>query len=158
MGSGLKRRTTSKPHRVEVILETLLDSIIVAEELGVAIAAAAGFADDDQYKIGVAVHEGVMNAFQYGNKQQRERKIRVLFELFDEKIVIHVEDQGKGFRLEDVPDPRTDENLLGDSGRGVLLMRTFMDELDVHTLQGGGAEVVMTKRCPAQANLPAAIV
>ena len=141
-----------KPQRIEVVLETVLESITLAEEVGVCVAAAAGFSEDDQYKIGLAVHEGVMNAFQYGNQQQRERKIHVLFELFGEKMVIHVADQGTGFRLEDVPDPRTDENMLGDSGRGVLLMRTFMDEFDVQAVQGGGAVVIMTKRCHVQDN------
>jgi serine/threonine-protein kinase RsbW len=141
-----------KPQRIEVVLETVLESIALAEEVGLSVAAAAGFDEDDQYKIGLAVHEGVMNAFQYGNEQQRERKIHVLFELFSEKMVIHVTDQGTGFRLEDVPDPRTDENMLGDSGRGVLLMRTFMDEFDVQVVQGGGAEVIMAKHYRAPSN------
>ena len=65
----------SKPQRIEVVLETLVESITLAEEVGVRVAAAAGFDEDDQYKIGLAVHEAVMNAFQYGNEQQRERKI-----------------------------------------------------------------------------------
>ncbi|HWF14040.1 MAG TPA: ATP-binding protein [Candidatus Acidoferrales bacterium] len=135
----------SKPQRIEVVLETLIESIALAEEMGVRAAAAAGFGEDDQYKIGLAVHEGVMNAFQYGNQERRERKIHLTFELHEEKIVIHVVDQGAGFRLEDVPDPRHDENVLSDSGRGVLLMRAFMDEVDVVSSAAGGAEVVMAK-------------
>jgi serine/threonine-protein kinase RsbW len=114
--------------------------------VGVRVAAAAGFGEDDQYKIGLAVHEGVMNAFQYGNKQRRERKIHVTFELHEDKLVVHVVDQGAGFRLQDVPDPRDDENVLGDSGRGVLLMKAFMDEVVVVSAAAGGAEVVMAKR------------
>ena len=136
----------SKPQRIEVVLETRIESIALAEEVGVRVAAAAGFDEDDQYKIGLAVHEAVMNAFQYGNEQRRERKIHVVFELLHEKLVIHVTDQGTGFRLEDVPDPREDENVLGESGRGVLLMKAFMDEFDVLVSAGGGAEVVMAKR------------
>jgi serine/threonine-protein kinase RsbW len=135
----------SKPQRIEIVLETLIESIALAEEVGVRVAATAGFGEDDQYKIGLAVHEGVMNAFQYGNKQRRERKIHLIFELLDEKLVIHVVDQGAGFRLEDVPDPRDDENVLGDSGRGVLLMKAFMDEVDVQSSASGGAELVMAK-------------
>jgi serine/threonine-protein kinase RsbW len=135
----------SKPQRIEVVLETLIESIALAEEVGVRVAAVAGFGEDDQYKIGLAVHEGVMNAFQYGNKQRRERKIHVIFELLEDKLVIRVLDQGAGFRLEDVPDPRDDENVLGDSGRGVLLMKAFMDEVDVLSGSAGGAEVVMAK-------------
>ena len=137
---------SSKPQRIEVILETVIESIALAEEVGVRVAAAAGFDEDDQYKIGLAVHEGVMNAFQYGNEQRREKKIHVVFELLHEKLVIHVTDQGTGFRLEDVPDPREDENVLGDSGRGVLLMKAFMDEFNVLVSATGGAEVVMAKR------------
>jgi serine/threonine-protein kinase RsbW len=136
----------SKPQRIEVVLETLIESIALAEEVGVRVAAAAGFDEDDQYKIGLAVHEAVMNAFQYGNEQQRERKIHVVFELLHEKLVIHVTDQGTGFCLEDVPDPRNDENVLGDSGRGVLLMKAFMDEFHVRVSATGGAEVIMAKR------------
>jgi serine/threonine-protein kinase RsbW len=135
----------SKPQRFEVVLETLIESIALAEEVGVRVAAVAGFDDDDQYKIGLAVHEGVMNAFQYGNKQRRERKIHVTFELFEDKLVIHVVDQGAGFRIQDVPDPRDDENVLGDSGRGVLLMKAFMDEVDVLSSEAGGAELIMAK-------------
>src|SRR5271165_467112 len=135
----------SKPQRIEVILETLIESIALAEEMGTRVAAAAGFGEDDQYKIGLALHEGVMNAFQYGNEQRRERKIHVIFELHEDKLVIHVVDQGKGFRIEEVPDPRHDENVLGDSGRGVLLMKAFMDEVDVLSSTAGGAELVMAK-------------
>ena len=62
-------------------------------------------------------------------------------------------DQGTGFRLEDVPDPREDENVLGDSGRGVLLMKAFMDEFDVLVSAAGGAEVVMAKRHRRQTRL-----
>ena len=137
----------SQPQRIEVVLETLVESIALAEDVGVRVAAAGGFDEDDQYKIGLAVHEAVMNAFQYGNEQQRERKIIVRFELFPEKLVIHVTDQGTGFQLCDVPDPREDENVLGDSGRGVLLMKAFMDEFNVLVTAAGGAEVVMAKRC-----------
>ncbi len=142
----------SKPQRIEVVLETLLDSIALAEEVGMCVAAAAGFGEDDQYKIGLAVHEGVMNAFQYGNEQRREKKIHVIFELLHEKMVIRVADQGTGFRVEDVPDPRNDENVLGETGRGLLLMRAFMDEFEVLAGKNGGAEVIMAKRYRTHGN------
>jgi serine/threonine-protein kinase RsbW len=141
-----------KPQRIEIVMETLLDSIALAEEVGVRLAAEAGFGEDDQYRIGLAVHEGVMNAFQYGNEQRREKKIHVVFELLHEKMVIRVADEGAGFRLEDVPDPRMDENVLGEAGRGVLLMRAFMDEFDVLVGQDGGAEVIMAKRYRTHSN------
>jgi len=143
--TGSNSWMSSKPQRIEVVLETRIESISLAEEAGVRVAAAAGFDEDDQYKIGLAVHEAVMNAYQYGNEQQFGKKIHVAFELHHEKLVIYVADQGTGFRLSDVPDPREDENVLGDSGRGVLLMKAFMDEFDVTVGSAGGAEVVMVK-------------
>jgi len=135
----------SKPQRMEIVLETLIESIALAEEVGMRVAAVAGFGEEDQYRIGLAVHEGVMNAFQYGNQQRRERKIHLTFELHEDKLVVHIVDQGAGFRIEDVPDPREDENVLEDSGRGVLLMKAFMDEVDVHSSESGGAKLVMAK-------------
>jgi len=130
---------------MEIVLETLIESIALAEEVGMRVAAVAGFGEEDQYRIGLAVHEGVMNAFQYGNQQRRERKIHLTFELHEDKLVVHIVDQGAGFRIEDVPDPREDENVLEDSGRGVLLMKAFMDEVDVHSSESGGAKLVMAK-------------
>lgn len=137
---------SSKPQRIEVVMETLIESIALAEEMATRVATVAGFGEDDQYKIGLAVHEGVMNAFEYGNQQRRERKIHLTFELHDDQLVIHIVDQGGGFRMEDIPDPREDENVLEDSGRGVLLMKAFMDEVEVLSSPAGGAQLVMSKR------------
>ncbi|HMD33193.1 MAG TPA: ATP-binding protein, partial [Candidatus Acidoferrales bacterium] len=90
-----------------------------------------------------------INAYTYGNNQDRARRIFVVFELFPAEMVIHVRDQGPGFRLEDVPNPLAEENLLRTSGRGLFLIQAFMDEMNVTTPQSGGAEIIMRKRYPA---------
>jgi len=59
---------------------------------------------------------------------------------------VHIVDQGRGFELCEVPDPLAEENLLKTSGRGIFLMRTFMDEFDVRRSTHGGAELVMAKK------------
>lgn len=110
------------------------------------IAGAAGFDDDDCFKIGMSVREGVINAYNYGSRKQREKKIFLSFELTSDKLIIYVRDQGHGFSLQDVPDPLADENLLKSSGRGIFLMRSFMDEFVVQSAQEGGAEIIMSKR------------
>jgi serine/threonine-protein kinase RsbW len=132
--------------RVDVTLESQLDSVSLAEEMCTRIAAAAGFDDDDCFKIGMSVREGVINAYNYGSQKQPGKKIFVSFELTSEKLIVRVQDQGKGFRLQDVPDPLADENLLKISGRGIFLMRSFMDEFDVQQIETGGAVIVMAKR------------
>lgn len=139
---------TAQTQRVEVTLETVLESVSLAEEISLRISKTAGFDEDDCHKIGMSVREGVINAFQYGNGQRRDRKIYLTFELLPEKLVIHVVDQGRGFDLADVPDPLTEENLLKTSGRGIFLIRTFMDEFSVGRSLSGGAEVIMAKLYP----------
>jgi len=133
-------------NRIEVTMETLLDSVALAEGITERVARAAGFNDDDCLKIGMSVREGVINAFRYGNEEQRHKKIQLSFEVMDDKFVVHIIDQGRGFDLHEVPDPLAEENLLKTSGRGIFLMRTFMDEFELRRTPQGGAEVIMAKR------------
>jgi serine/threonine-protein kinase RsbW len=135
--------------RIEVTLETLLESVDLAESIVMRVAEASGFEEDDVHKIGMAVREGVINAYNYGNQHERHKKIHLTVELQPEKMVVHVVDQGKGFELTEVPDPLAEENLLRTSGRGIFLMRAFMDELTVQRGPGGGAELIMVKKLPA---------
>jgi serine/threonine-protein kinase RsbW len=133
---------------LEITLETQVESVNLAEEMCLRVAEAAGFGEDDCYRIGMSVREGVINAFHYGNQERPEKKIHLAVDLTQEKMIIHVEDEGKGFTLKDVPDPLAEENLLSTSGRGIFLMRAFMDEFDVVTGKAGGAEIVMAKKLP----------
>jgi serine/threonine-protein kinase RsbW len=134
--------------RIEVTLETLLESVDLAESIVMRISEAIGFDDDEVHKIGMAVREGVINAYNYGNQHDRRKKIHMTVELDPEKMVVRVLDQGKGFELTEVPDPLAEENLLRTSGRGIFLMRAFMDEFHVKQGPGGGAELVMCKKLP----------
>jgi serine/threonine-protein kinase RsbW len=142
-------RMTTETKRIEVTLETQIESVALAEEISLRVAGAAGFSEEDSHKISMSVREGVINAIQYGNGQQQDKKVYLTFELAPEKLVVRVIDQGPGFDLADVPDPLAEENLLKTSGRGIFLMRSFMDEFEVHRSRQGGAEVVMAKRYPA---------
>src|ERR1700747_114206 len=133
---------------LEITLETQVESVNLAEEMCLRVAEAAGCGEDDCYRIGMSVREGVINAFRYGNEERPEKKIHLALDLTPEKMVIHVLDEGKGFDLSRVPDPLAEENLLSTSGRGIFLMRTFMDEFDVVSGRTGGAEIIMSKKIP----------
>src|SRR5277367_3838769 len=137
---------------LEVTLDTHVESVNLAEEMCIRVAEAAGFNEDECYRIGMSVREGVINAFHYGNQEKPEKKIHLGVDLTDQKMVIHVTDEGKGFRLTDVPDPLAEENLLSTSGRGIFLMKAFMDEFDVVSGSTGGAELVMAKKLPPSAS------
>jgi serine/threonine-protein kinase RsbW len=116
---------------LEVVLDTQVESVNLAEEMCLRVAEAAGFDEEMCYRIGMSVREGVINAFHYGNQERPEKKIHLAMDLTPDKLVIHVMDEGKGFKLSDVPDPLAEENILSTSGRGIFLMRAFMDEFDV---------------------------
>jgi serine/threonine-protein kinase RsbW len=133
---------------LEVTLDTHVESVNLAEEMCVRVAEAIGFSEDECYRIGMSVREGVINAFHYGNQEKPEKKIHLAVDITGEKLIIHVTDEGRGFHLSDVPDPLAEENLLSTSGRGIFLMRAFMDEFDVVPGRTGGAELIMTKKLP----------
>jgi len=133
---------------LEITLETQVESVNLAEEMCLRVAEAAGFGEDDCYRIGMSVREGVINAFHYGNEERPEKKIHLALDLTPDKMIIHVLDEGKGFDLTSVPDPLAEENLLSTSGRGIFLMRAFMDEFQVVPGRTGGAEIIMAKKLP----------
>src|SRR5207245_3028661 len=113
-------------NRIEVTMETLLDSVALAEGITERVARAAGFNEDDCLKIAMSVREGVINAFRYGNEEQRHKKIQLNFEVTDDKFVVHIVDQGRGFDLRQVADPLAAENLFKTSGPAMFLTRTFL--------------------------------
>src|SRR3974390_2920051 len=143
---------TPEAKHLQGVLDTHVESVNLAEEMCLRVAEAVGFSEDECYRIGMSVREGVINAFHYGNQEKPEKKIHLAVDLTAETMVIHVMDEGKGFRLEDVPDPLAEENLLSTSGRGIFLMRTFMDEFNVVPGKTGGAEIIMVKKIPPSNN------
>jgi serine/threonine-protein kinase RsbW len=154
---GLQRHNTGpgmtpQTNRIEVTLESMIESVDLAEGIVMRVCAAVGFPEEETHKIGMSVREGVINAFHYGNREDRHKKIFLTVELDPEKLTVRVLDQGPGFVVEEVPDPLSEENLLRTSGRGIFLMRAFMDEFEVICRPEGGAELVMAKRLPAGGN------
>jgi serine/threonine-protein kinase RsbW len=131
---------------VEVVLESNLKSVEVAEEIARRISDTAGFDEDNQHKIDMAVHESVINAIWHGNKNDPSKHVRLRFEIYSDRLEIHVRDQGNGYDPSQLPDPLAEENLLNVSGRGIFLIRTFMDEYRVENIAGEGTEVILVKR------------
>jgi len=130
---------------LEVKLESTLESVDVAEEMVKRFAEKIGFPEDEVHQIGMAVRESVVNAVVHGNCYNSQKKVSLAVEARGERLTIRIQDQGAGFDPEDVPNPLSDENLLRKSGRGLFLIRAFMDELRVHRLRPEGMEVVMIK-------------
>src|SRR6186997_1423497 len=116
---------------VERFLDSNLDSVDSAEELATGVAQRAGFDDDDLMKIGMAVRESMVNAVVHGNRYNINKKVRFSVSHQDERYTVRIADEGEGFDPESLPDPLAPENLMRTSGRGIFLIRSFMDEFDI---------------------------
>ena len=114
------------------------------------LARLAGLDDEALHWVGVAVRESVINAIKHGNGGDERKHVHVDFTPLDADtppgIQIRVRDEGPGFDPSTLPDPLAPENLLKASGRGIFLIRSFMDELVLQRAPEGGMEVVMVKR------------
>ena len=105
-----------------------------------------GVSEELSFGIEMAVRESVTNAMVHGNQEDESKSVEVIFNCHDNELEIEVRDQGEGFDPAKVPDPTNAENLLKTSGRGIFLMRTFMDEIEWRNRPEGGTAVRMTKR------------
>lgn len=99
--------------------------------------------DGTFYRLLVATTEAVNNGILHGNKSDPKKKVTVTCTVSHDALVIHIEDEGKGFKPEAVPDPLEEENLLKTSGRGVFLMKSLMDGVK-YEITPHGTDVELT--------------
>jgi serine/threonine-protein kinase RsbW len=147
MSSGQK---VDKP--LVLSLESALESVDQAEEEVVRFATEAGFGEEDLQKVGMAVRECLVNAVLHGNQYDPDKRAGVRVEIQNGGLVITVTDEGAGFEMNEVPDPLAQENLLRHSGRGLFLIRAFMDDLQVRRRAPRGTEVRMVKYRTEESN------
>jgi serine/threonine-protein kinase RsbW len=133
------------PETVERLLDSTLESVDQAEELVMAAAGRAGFDEDDLMRIGLSVREGMVNAIVHGNRYNADKKVRFSVTQTPEHLTIVIADEGEGFDFEGLPDPLAPDNLLRTSGRGIFLIRSFMDAVELKRLENGGTEVTLVK-------------
>ena len=108
---------------------------------------ASSYTEHDIFSIKLALEEALVNAIKHGNQMDPDKLVSVVFHVTPERFDIRITDEGVGFNPEDVPDPTAIENLERPCGRGLLLMRGFMTEVEYH---GRGNVVSMAKvRDPA---------
>jgi serine/threonine-protein kinase RsbW len=131
--------------KIQTSLESTLQSVDKAEELALQEAGKLGFDDDEQHQIGMAVRECTVNAVVHGNRYNKNKKVHLDIERSSSSLTVTIGDEGEGFDMSSLPDPLSPENLLRQSGRGLLLARAFMDEFDLHRRTGGGTEVRLVK-------------
>ncbi len=130
--------------RVSYTLDSTLETVDNAEQTASRIAAENGFDDDEIMRISMAVREAAVNAVLHGNAYDPSKKVKLDFARTDQDLVITIRDQGKGLDPAAIPDPLAPENLMKTSGRGIFLIRSFMDEVDIQP-SPTGTEIKLVK-------------
>lgn len=133
--------------RVAYSLDSTIETVDSAEQAASRIAAEMGFGEDEVMQISMAVREAAVNAVLHGNAYDPGKKVSLEFEKGNHDLTITIRDQGKGLDPSKIPDPLAPENLLKTSGRGIFLIRSFMDEVEIHPSQTG-TEIKLVKHVP----------
>lgn len=131
--------------REQLTLDSTLESVDEAEAIAMREAQKAGFEEEESQQIGMAVRECMVNAVVHGNRYNKKKKVHLDLEPSSTGLSVVIGDEGEGFDVASLPDPLSPENLLRQSGRGLLLVRAFMDDFQVTPRPGGGTEVHLRK-------------
>ena len=131
---------------LELELPSRIESVETAAARAEEFARESGFGEEALGAIDMAVRESVANAVKHGNKLDETKQVEITFENSNTGLAITVRDFGEGFAVEEIPDPTNPENLLKASGRGILFMRSFMDEVEWFNHAEGGMIVKMLKK------------
>ena len=128
-----------------------MDSVSQVEAAADKLAGEAGLDEDERFHVAMAVREAAVNAVLHGNEYDPCKQIAVSFENTGNALVFTVADQGRGLDPQTLPDPLAPENLLRGTGRGIFLIRSFMDEVHFRQLHPG-TELTLVKHLAPPGN------
>jgi serine/threonine-protein kinase RsbW len=152
--------TANGHHIVRLEFTSAFEMLDFVQVVSDHLARGVGLDEDSLHWVSVAIRECVINAIKHGNRSDTTKHVFVEFETATKadvpELAIRVRDQGAGFDPEMVANPLDPENLLKSSGRGIFLIRNFMDDVQLRRAPEGGMEVRMVKRVlPADGSEPA---
>ena len=129
-----------------------MDSVAEIEAAAEKLAADAGMDEDARFGFTMAVREAAVNAVLHGNEYDPAKKVTASFENTGKSLVISIADQGHGLDPDSIPDPLAPENLLRGTGRGIFLIRSFMDEVHFRQIHPGTEVTLVKHLVPAPAS------
>ena len=130
---------------MSLVLDSTVSSADLASEILVQFARGAGYSEEQQEEISLAVRECAANAVVHGNCCDLHKKVLVTAAMKGVKLVISIQDEGAGFDTKRVPDPLRPENVFSEHGRGLFLMKSLMDDVKTRRLATRGMKITMTK-------------
>jgi serine/threonine-protein kinase RsbW len=139
----------STTSRTSLTLDSSLETVRTLEHTAEQWARQAGFDDDTACNVAMSVREATVNAVHHANRYAEALRLTCAFELTPQALTIRIADQGPGLNSDAVPDPLAPENILRGSGRGIFLMRAFMDEVHFRQLHPGTEVTLVKHRKPS---------
>jgi serine/threonine-protein kinase RsbW len=130
-------------------LNSTMDSVSELEATAEKYASDAGLDEDERFRVTMAVREAAVNAVLHGNDYDPGKKVTASFENTGDSLVIKISDEGKGLDPDSLPDPLAPENLMRGTGRGIFLIRSFMDEVHFRQLHPGTELTLVKHLAPA---------
>ncbi len=134
--------------RINLVIPSEVRLVDVAHSASEKMAELAGFDADEALNIGLAVREAVINAMLHGNRQDPALNVDLTLAVIQDGLEATVRDRGAGFDPDGTPDPTKGNNIMRTSGRGLLLIRAFVDKVEFEEPTDGGTLIKMTKRLP----------
>jgi serine/threonine-protein kinase RsbW len=135
--------------RLSFKLASTMDSVAEVEATAEKYAQDAGLDEDESFRVVMAIREAAVNAVLHGNGYDPNKQVGVTFENNGKSLVVVVTDQGEGLDPDTLPDPLAPENLLRGTGRGIFLIRSFMDEVHFRQLHPGTELTLVKHLSPA---------
>jgi len=129
---------------LQLVIPSTLEKLADVELYVEKVAKEMGFNEDDKDSLAIAVSEAVTNAIIHGNKQDRRKKVFIRFRLSADRITVYVKDEGEGFDPNRLENPLDPENILRETGRGIFILKSIMDEVSFD-FSKGGTEVKIVK-------------
>ena len=126
-----------------------MESVSEVEAAAEKLADEAGLDEEERFRVTMAVREAAVNAVLHGNDYDPAKQITASFENDGKSLIFTIADQGKGLDPETLPDPLAPENLLRGTGRGIFLIRSFMDEVRFRQLHPGTELTLVKHLAPA---------
>lgn len=136
-------------HLVRLEFTNAFEMLDLVQYVSDHVAQRGGLDPDALHWVGLAVRESVINAATHGNRDDATKHVVVEFETIPAavpELSIRVRDEGQGFDPEAAANPLSPENMLKASGRGIFLIRSFMDDVRLQRAAEGGMEIRMIKR------------
>lgn len=133
----------TEPAEFEASIPSSLPEGVVLQDRIVQLMERFSYSSRDVFAVRLSFEEGLANAIKHGNQLDESKLVRITCQIDGSRMRIEIQDQGAGFEPDDVPDPTQEEFIERPTGRGLLLMRVYMDHCE---FADGGRCLIMERK------------